>query len=155
MVPFCNIRNARSSNLFSYYTWRMGHIGALCATRMCQFSERRLGEMLSTEFQAMMLFVKSKVGETQWILCPVCHGKTRTQFRKDTVLQNFPFFCPKCKRSFLISLRECKTEYEVKPDAKTQSWIWREIRFALRYFISANRRRTQTMKRTLTNYLGQ
>ena len=68
MVPFRNIRNARSSNLFSYYTWRMGHIGALCATRMCQFSERRLGEMLSTEFQAMMLFVKSKVGETQWAL---------------------------------------------------------------------------------------
>lgn len=50
--------------------------------------------------------------ETQWILCPVCHGKTRTQIRKDTVLQNFPLFCPKCKRSFLISLRECKTEYE-------------------------------------------
>ena len=49
--------------------------------------------------------------ETQWILCPVCHGKTRTQIRKDTVLQNFPLFCPKCKRSFLISLRECKTEY--------------------------------------------
>ncbi len=40
-------------------------IGALCATRMCQFSERKLGEMLSTEFQAMMLFVKSKSGETQ------------------------------------------------------------------------------------------
>ena len=59
--------------------------------------------------------------ETQWILCPVCHGKTRTQVRKDTVLQNFPLFCPKCKRSFLISLRECKTEYEIKPDAKTQS----------------------------------
>jgi len=34
-------------------------IGALCATRMCQFSERKLGEMLSTEFQAMLLFVKT------------------------------------------------------------------------------------------------
>ena len=40
-------------------------VGALCATRMCQFSEKKLGEMLSTEFQAMMLFVKSKSGETQ------------------------------------------------------------------------------------------
>lgn len=40
-------------------------IGALCATRMCQFSERKLGEMLSTEFQAMMLLVKSKNGKTQ------------------------------------------------------------------------------------------
>lgn len=35
-------------------------VGALCATRMCPFSEQRLSEMLSTEFQAMMLLVKSR-----------------------------------------------------------------------------------------------
>ena len=35
-------------------------VGALCATRVCHFSEETLGQMLSTEFQAMMLFVKSK-----------------------------------------------------------------------------------------------
>ena len=69
--------------------------------------------------------------ETQWILCPACHGKTRTQLRKDTVLQNFPLFCPKCKRSFLISLRECKTEYEIKPDAKTQAY-WMEYEYELK-----------------------
>lgn len=69
--------------------------------------------------------------EAQWILCPACHGKTRTQFRKDTVLQNFPLFCPKCKRSFLISLRECKTEYEIKPDAKTQAY-WMEYEYELK-----------------------
>ena len=34
--------------------------GALCATRVCRFSEEMLGQMLSTEFQAMMLFVKDK-----------------------------------------------------------------------------------------------
>ena len=33
--------------------------GALCATRVCRFSEEQLGRMLSTEFQAMMLLVKS------------------------------------------------------------------------------------------------
>lgn len=33
-------------------------IGALCATGTCRFSEQRLVEMLSTEFQAMLLFVK-------------------------------------------------------------------------------------------------
>ena len=38
-------------------------VGALCATRMCQFSEEKLGQMLSTEFQAMMLLVKSGAGE--------------------------------------------------------------------------------------------
>ena len=59
--------------------------------------------------------------QTQWILCPVCSGKTRTQVRTDTVLENFPLFCPKCKRTFLISMRNCKTEYDCQPDAKTQS----------------------------------
>ena len=38
-------------------------VGALCATRMCQFSEEKLGQMLSIEFQAMMLLVKSRAGE--------------------------------------------------------------------------------------------
>ena len=42
-------------------------VGALCATRVCQFSEAKLGQMLSTEFQAMMLFVKSKSGEKRCI----------------------------------------------------------------------------------------
>ena len=40
-------------------------VGALCATRVCHFSEEKLGQMLSTEFQAMMLLVKSKNGKTQ------------------------------------------------------------------------------------------
>ena len=34
-------------------------VGALCATRVCRFSEEKLGQMLSTEFQAMMLLVKA------------------------------------------------------------------------------------------------
>ena len=37
-----------------------GFSGALCATRVCRFSEEKLGQMLSVEFQAMMLLVKSK-----------------------------------------------------------------------------------------------
>lgn len=38
-------------------------VGALCATRVCRFSETKLGQMLSTEFQAMVLLVKSNSGE--------------------------------------------------------------------------------------------
>ena len=34
-------------------------IGALCATRVCRFSPEQLGQMLTTEFQAMLLLVKS------------------------------------------------------------------------------------------------
>lgn len=37
-------------------------VGALCATGVCRFSEEKLGQMLSTEFQAMMLFVRSAAG---------------------------------------------------------------------------------------------
>lgn len=40
-------------------------VGALCATRMCHFSEAKLGEMLSTEFQAMMLLVRLRAGDAQ------------------------------------------------------------------------------------------
>ena len=34
-------------------------IGALCATRVCHFSEEELSQMLTTEFQAMMMLIKS------------------------------------------------------------------------------------------------
>lgn len=34
-------------------------MGALCATGVCRFSEERLSRMLTTEFQAMMMLVKS------------------------------------------------------------------------------------------------
>ena len=60
----------------------------------------------------------------EWILCPECRGKTRTQIREDTVLKNFPLFCPKCKKTFLISARNCAIEWIVqmeRPDAETQS----------------------------------
>lgn len=39
----------------------------------------------------------------EWILCPVCRNKTRIIIRKDTVLENFPLYCPKCKQETLIS----------------------------------------------------
>lgn len=35
-------------------------IGALCATKVCGFSEAEIGQMLTTEFQAMMMLVKSE-----------------------------------------------------------------------------------------------
>lgn len=42
----------------------------------------------------------------QWLLCPICGGKTRVKLRKDTKLINFLLFCPKCKRETLISVSE-------------------------------------------------
>lgn len=57
----------------------------------------------------------------EWILCPTCKSKTRTKIRPDTVLENFPLFCPKCKQETLISVREFNTSVIKEPDAKTQS----------------------------------
>lgn len=41
---------------------------------------------------------------SEWVSCPVCHNKTRTKIRKDTVLKKFPLFCPKCKNETLIEI---------------------------------------------------
>lgn len=40
----------------------------------------------------------------KWLLCPVCGNKTRIKIRENTVLLNFPLFCPKCKREQLINV---------------------------------------------------
>ena len=41
-----------------------------------------------------------------WILCPACGSKTRDKIREDTVLKNFPLYCPKCKQESLINAKD-------------------------------------------------
>jgi len=43
--------------------------------------------------------------KVEWVVCPVCKSKTRTKIRSDTVLENFPLFCPKCKHETLITVK--------------------------------------------------
>ena len=57
----------------------------------------------------------------KWILCPVCKSKTRTKIRDDTILENFPLFCPKCKQETLINIRKLNLSVITEPDAETQS----------------------------------
>lgn len=57
----------------------------------------------------------------EWILCPVCRNKTRVKIRDDTVLENFPLFCPKCKQETIISVNHLNLSVIKEPDAKTQS----------------------------------
>ncbi|HZJ76093.1 MAG TPA: cysteine-rich KTR domain-containing protein [Oscillospiraceae bacterium] len=57
----------------------------------------------------------------KWALCPVCKSKTRLKIRKDTVLENFPLFCPKCNQGTIITVRELNISVIKEPDAKTQS----------------------------------
>lgn len=42
----------------------------------------------------------------EWILCPMCGNKTRNRLRSDTVLKNFPLYCPKCKQESLIEAKD-------------------------------------------------
>ena len=44
--------------------------------------------------------------DAKWILCPVCGNKTCDKIRKDTVLKNFPLFCPKCKHETLVNVKQ-------------------------------------------------
>lgn len=49
-------------------------------------------------------------GEFEWILCPDCKSKTRVQVLKNTILENFPLYCPKCKQQHLVTVREGKIQ---------------------------------------------
>ena len=42
----------------------------------------------------------------RWIPCPSCGGNTRTKVRMDTVLYHQPLFCPKCKKEFLVNVKQ-------------------------------------------------
>ena len=56
-----------------------------------------------------------------WIRCPICGNKTRLQIRQDTVLINFPLFCPKFKQENLIEAKHLQVTVIKEPDAMTQS----------------------------------
>lgn len=42
--------------------------------------------------------------KNNFILCPVCGGKTRTKIRPDTRAENLIVFCPKCKRESVVNV---------------------------------------------------
>lgn len=56
----------------------------------------------------------------EWIYCPVCGSKTRDKIRADTVLINYPLYCPKCKQNSLIAAKDMKITVIKEPDAQTQ-----------------------------------
>lgn len=54
------LSDAKARTLFeNVWIYTFG-VGALCATGMCHFSEKELGELLSTEFHAMMLLLQTQ-----------------------------------------------------------------------------------------------
>ena len=58
--------------------------------------------------------------KTKWVACPVCKSKTRVKVREDTVLENFPLFCPKCKQESLVNVKQLNMSVIKEPGAKLQ-----------------------------------
>ncbi|MCI8932014.1 MAG: conjugal transfer protein [Lachnospiraceae bacterium] len=54
--------------------------------------------------------------QIHWICCPNCVNKTRDRLREDTVLKNYPIYCPKCKQETLINTRNLQISVIKKPD---------------------------------------
>ena len=59
--------------------------------------------------------------ESEWILCPVCGNKTSVKIREDTVLKNYPLYCPKCKRETLIEVKDLQVTIIEGLEARTRA----------------------------------
>lgn len=55
--------------------------------------------------------------QIQWIYCPICGNKTRDRIREDTILVNYPLYCPKCKQESLIEAKNLQVKVIKEPDA--------------------------------------
>lgn len=51
-----------------------------------------------------------KKTEEKWVLCPICGAKTRLRLLQQTILRDFPLFCPKCKQESLINAENYQVE---------------------------------------------
>ncbi len=47
--------------------------------------------------------------------------KPVNRIREDTVLMNYPLYCPKCRRETLIEVKNLQITVITEPDAQTQS----------------------------------
>ena len=52
----------------------------------------------------------------EWIFCPFCGSKTRNKVREDTVLINYPLYCPKCRQETLIEAKNLQVTVITEPD---------------------------------------
>lgn len=55
--------------------------------------------------------------KTKWLLCPLCESKTRNKIREDTILKNYPLYCPKCKQEVLVEAKDLQVIVIKEPDA--------------------------------------
>ena len=63
------------------------------------------------------MLIEIQTQNETWLLCPTCGNKTRVKIRNDTVLENFPLYCPKCKQETLINIKQQNITVIKEPDA--------------------------------------
>ena len=56
------------------------------------------------------------MNKKEWILCPVWGSKTRNKVREDTILINYPLYCPKCRQETLIEAKNLQVIVIKEPD---------------------------------------
>lgn len=54
--------------------------------------------------------------EYKWVFCPRCGNKTHNKIREDTILKNYPLYCPKCRQETLIAIDKLKIKVITEPD---------------------------------------
>jgi phage FluMu protein Com len=64
-----------------------------------------------------MVTISNIASKAEWLLCPVCHNKTRIKLRQDTTLTHLPLFCPKCKKENLMNVHHLTTTIIKEPVA--------------------------------------
>lgn len=56
----------------------------------------------------------------RWAVCPDCGGNTRTRVREDSVLFHHLMYCPRCKKNFLVNIRQFQTEVVREAEVQTR-----------------------------------
>ena len=74
--------------------------------------QRRAG---IAETRGDMMTIKDN--DSRWVPCPICGNRSRTKVYADTVLVNFPLYCPKCKMETKIDVVQLKMVKSKEPDA--------------------------------------
>ena len=61
--------------------------------------------------------------DTHWVICPSCKAKTRLKILPDTILKNFPLFCPKCKEEVIINAEHLQVSVVKEERDRTQTVV--------------------------------
>ena len=77
--------------------------------------KKRSSQMYNTEQYLVRRDCMENRKESLWVQCPFCGGKTRTKVYENTVLLEFPLYCPKCKKEILINVIKLKMVLSEEP----------------------------------------